>query len=391
MNGFAKGKGKTITILRLALLLLPLALFSREVFAQAGKDLHESYDLNPGGVITIRNVSGSIQVTGWDEKKVRVDAVITASRAEDREKVRIQVTTAPDRLEITTVYGTENERRGNYRASVNYKVTIPRGAHLDSVSSVSGDISVTGVNGRVTLATVSGDVTARDIGGALRMRTVSGDASAMDLRAEASVTTTSGNARVERAAARVSARSVSGEVNVSEVAGDLEAASVSDDLVARGVEGRASLSNISGNIRASALRAGVRASSVSGDIEIRESRGNVSAESTSGSIMITQVDSQDVRLRSHSGQLRFQGRLSSPGLYEFDSFSGEVEVVIPADAEFTVRARTFNGQIASDFPLQPDPAAGPGTRNRRMQATVGQGGAQVSMTGFSASLKLRKQ
>ena len=72
-----------------SLLVMPVAAQTRE---QNHAEFHETYNLNSGGTVSVNNVSGYIHVTGWDENKVRVDAVKRPQRKnEDLDKVEIQV------------------------------------------------------------------------------------------------------------------------------------------------------------------------------------------------------------------------------------------------------------------------------------------------------------
>src|SRR5262249_15953408 len=43
--------------------------------AEQSREMHETYDLAPGGVVSVNNTSGYIRVTSWGENRVKVDAV----------------------------------------------------------------------------------------------------------------------------------------------------------------------------------------------------------------------------------------------------------------------------------------------------------------------------
>ena len=92
-----------------------------------------------------------------------IDAVKRGRTAEDLKAVQIEVTATAARVEVRAQYPRE---RRNVNASVDFTVTVPRGASV-RVNSVSGDLKVSTVDGGLTAETVSGDVD-RDLGGAAR-------------------------------------------------------------------------------------------------------------------------------------------------------------------------------------------------------------------------------
>lgn len=410
--------------LLLALIAASAALVPAQSTAQSGAEFHESYNLNAGGTVSVQNVSGYIRVTGWDENRVKVDAVKKSQRrTEDLSRVEIQVSASADRVEIRTIYP-RFER--NTDISVDYDIRVPRSA-ISSLTSVSGSVSVSGVSARTTarstsgeitaqsiggdanLSTTSGNITASDIKGALTVRSTSGSLQlseisshlsatntsgtirAIEIRDDAHLSSTSGNIRIERVGGRAGARSVSGSVYVSDVSGDVEAGSTSDNVTVERVRGRVTASTISGRILARDVQEGVRASTVSGTIEMTAVKGAISADSTSGNIVLRDVESDEVRAKSFSGAVRFQGRVSDKGRYIFDSFSGEVVIVLPANTDFNLTARTASGDIETDFPVQLGPGSDLSSVRRKLEATHGKGGAQFNLTGFSASIKIKKQ
>src|SRR5215475_4557796 len=92
--------------------------------AEQARELHETYDLAPGGVVSVNNTSGYVRVTSWNEDRVKVDAVKRGRRDEDFGQVEIQITTRPGRIDIRTIY----PRNEDSRVSVDYDLKVPRGA-----------------------------------------------------------------------------------------------------------------------------------------------------------------------------------------------------------------------------------------------------------------------
>jgi DUF4097 and DUF4098 domain-containing protein YvlB len=102
-------------------------------------------------------------------------------------------------------------------ASIRFEVKVPRDNYIfDAISSVSGDVEVTGV---------IGDLRARSTSGAVTVRVVAGTVNA---------SSTSGNVYVGEINGTVSGRSTSGnvEVEIAQLsgAGDMDSASTSGDV-----------------------------------------------------------------------------------------------------------------------------------------------------------------
>jgi DUF4097 and DUF4098 domain-containing protein YvlB len=392
---------------------------------RAQDELHQSYPLNATGTVSVTNVSGFVRITGWNENRVQVDAVKRGNK-EDFALVEIRVTNSPERLQIETISQRSNWRP-NRHVWVEYELKVPRGANLNSIATTSGDITITEagarvttrstsgnvtvrgtsgdthlnttsgditadrINGTLTIHSTSGDVRVTDVSSKLSVHTTSGDITATDLRDDASITATSGEIRVEKASGRVYARAMSGMVSVREVGGDATLESISDSVLAENVKGRVTVNAVSADVTLRNVQEGARINAVSGTITVTQTKGLIEARNTSGDIIVRDVDSHDLQLGSHSGNVTFSGSLYDDGRYSFESFNGSVLLTIPANANFTLTATTFNGSIETDFPITIPPGTTQTSRPKRLQGTHGNGGAQLKLNGFSADIKLKKK
>jgi len=142
-------------------------------------DFHQTYPLTPGGRVSIANINGDVHISAWDRNEVKVDAVKRAYSAERLAEVTIDVTNSADSVLIKTKYpdrnwNSEGRGRENSSASVEYTLTIPRGARLDSAELVNGSLDVDGVQGDVQASLVNGTVKAGGLGGEVKLSTVNG-------------------------------------------------------------------------------------------------------------------------------------------------------------------------------------------------------------------------
>ena len=385
------------------------------------REVHQTYPLAEGGTISVSNASGYIRITSWNQSSVELNAVKRARNENDWQQVAIEINAQPGRIEIRTVY----PRGRSNSTSVDYELKVPRTAILSNISCNSGDVTVTGPVARLTASANSGNVTANDIagdaklnstsgnvtaeriGGALVIgstsgnlsvkevasrltaRATSGNIQAQDIRDDVTAGSTSGNLRLENLGGRAAASTTSGSVNILNVSGDVNASSVSDNVTVQDARGNVRGSTVSGNITIRQAGEGARANSVSGNVLFVKTQGRLEAETVSGDITLQDTDAHDLRLKSLSSDVRYQGKLYGDGTYELQSHSGDVELVIPADSEFNLAAQTFSGSLNTEFPLQLSGGTigGRGT----VRGVVGKGGAQVTATTFSGNVHIKKQ
>jgi len=143
------------------------------------EEFHQSYPLTATGRVGIGNINGNVHISAWDRNEVKVDAVKRAYSAERLSEVTIDVTNSADSVVIKTKYAERNQtfekrNRENSSASVEYTLTVPRGARIDSAALVNGSLDIEGVKGDVNVSLVNGEVKASGLGGEVKLSTVNG-------------------------------------------------------------------------------------------------------------------------------------------------------------------------------------------------------------------------
>ena len=231
-------------------------------------DEHRAADA--AGQVEIDNVSGRIEVVGWDQAEVAVSGTIGSQ------------------VEKVDVTGSGNH------TTVHVEVKQSPGMHVGSESSSDANLVVHVPKGSsVTTTLVSADLSVRGVTGSQQIQTVSGDIDAAVAR----------DARV---------RSVSGDVKL--VAGPeskvLEVGTVSGDITLNGGGGDVTLNTVSGDGHVTVgTTSRVSVKSVSGDFAVvagLAADGRLEAESVSGDILIRftgGVPPADFDLQSFSGEL----------------------------------------------------------------------------------------
>ncbi len=350
-------------------------------------EVHETYPLSAGGTVSVTNLHGYIRVTSWDENRVQVDAIKRGPRREEFAEVQIQVSSNPGSLVLRAIH----QRRSSGNVTVDFDLKVPRSAILSSLTNSSGEVRVNGPVAQVTARSTSGSIDVRDVIGTTSLTTASGSITARTTGGPPGDTianSSSGSILVERPGGRATARSLSGTVSVLGAAGDVNADSTSGDVRVEKVSGRVNATSNSGRVIVRDASEGVTSKSVSGAIEISGVKGRISAMTLSGEITLKTIESVDIVAKSTSGSVAFEGRVSPSGRYALETFSGRVLVIIPADSQFNLTARTFNGSINTEFPIQIEP--GSIGAERQIRGTAGKGGGEIIATSFNGRIEILK-
>ena len=151
--------------------------------AQAGPELteefHQTYPLAAGGRVSLSNINGAVKVFGWDRNEVKVDAVKRAYSPERLREAQIKVDASATRVRIETEYphyqwSSRDAGRHENPATVEYTLTIPRGASVDEINLVNGALNIEGLSGSVRASSVNGRVVASGLSGAVNLSVVNG-------------------------------------------------------------------------------------------------------------------------------------------------------------------------------------------------------------------------
>ena len=140
--------------------------------------IDQSYPLNPGGRISLNNVNGAVVIEAWDKSEVRVEAVKNID-CDKPYQIDVNIDANPNLLQIETEFQREGSNRSwsNNRcreARVDYKLTVPRSARLDTIETVNGNITLSGMTDFVKASTVNGRINASNLRGTINLSSVNG-------------------------------------------------------------------------------------------------------------------------------------------------------------------------------------------------------------------------
>ncbi len=132
-----------------------------------------TFPLESGGYLSLENVNGNVTIEGWKKNEV---SVRVTKRGEKKNIDRVQVTISVDEWDGKEWIHIETEYPSFFgtSASVEYEIQAPSDATLEDIELVSGDLTVTGITGYLSLGTVNGSITASGAANSAWVETVNG-------------------------------------------------------------------------------------------------------------------------------------------------------------------------------------------------------------------------
>lgn len=277
------------------------------------QDFHHTYNLTPGGRLSIENTNGSIEIIGWEKNSVDISGTKYAATEELMNEIKVDIAASPSEIRVRTVPPTG--RRGNLGAR--YMIRVPFRTVLDRIESSNGSVRAENVEGPARLHTSNGSVKAFKLRGELEVVTSNGSVEATD---------TEGNANV---------RTSNGSVTVENLRGTLEASTSNGRIRARvaqvepGKPLRASTSNGSIELTLDSFKDNdVRASTSNGSITVRLP-ASLNARLRAGTSNSTVTSDFDVLVKggTHS-KTRLDGNVGNGGaLIDLTSTNGSIKIL----------------------------------------------------------------
>jgi DUF4097 and DUF4098 domain-containing protein YvlB len=150
--------------------LAPMLVGFALAATSAAQDFQKTYRIAAGGQVRIGNISGDVIVTAYDGDTIIVKGT---KKGRDRDQVEIEDRSGTGNVDI----GVNYPKHCNCEANIRFDVQVPRSVNydFDHISSVSGDVRITGVTGRLHASAVSGDVHITEVSGSVSASSVSGD------------------------------------------------------------------------------------------------------------------------------------------------------------------------------------------------------------------------
>ena len=298
---------------------------------QVTEEFHQTYPLSATGRVNLGNINGGVKIKVWDRAAVQVDAVKKAYRRDRLAEARIEVTSTEENIRIKTEYPEQNqtfrkdERRYDNPAIVEYALTVPRKATLESIELVNGQLDIEGVEGNVKASSINGQVIARGLMGEARLSTVNGPLQAtftqLDESKPISLGSVNGNVTLiipsdSNASIRAGTvhGSISNDFGMQIKHGEYVGHSLDGQIGAGGP--RIKLGNVNGAIRithAQDGRALSPATSIAGNVRVRAQAAEDlerEVELTSAEITLAKIDSARLARETRQAQREAQRQVN---------------------------------------------------------------------------------
>jgi len=175
--------------------------------------------------------------------------------------------------------------------------------------------------------------------------------------------------------ARVTMRSTTGPLHVERLHGD---------VILEGSTAAVDVRDVStGRVHIKTLNGPVTLTNVSD--------GYVEITSVSGDVALHAVNGTSVHVNSSTGKIHYDGDFGQGGQYSFTSHSGDIEAIAPSYASIEVVARSVQGKVDNDFPLEPEHTSFVPRAGSAFAGTVGQAASSVNLLSFSGKIHLKKR
>jgi DUF4097 and DUF4098 domain-containing protein YvlB len=214
-------------------------LATGSLFASVTEEETFTYKLDDGGRFSISNVNGSISVTGGSGNEVEIVATKKADNQKELDEIEIEISHSANEIVVETELGNSKSwySRSSNSGQVKYEIIVPVSTLLDSVETVNGDVTISGVSGEVAAESVNGSLNISDLVGDVSLSTVNGsiDAEFSQLEGQQTVKAETVNGRVtihlpKNADVRVSADTLNGSINGRDFGLETDKGFVGSDL-----------------------------------------------------------------------------------------------------------------------------------------------------------------
>lgn len=163
-----RGRGISYFIFHISYFLFVVsALSASALYADEFSQVsHYSARLFASGTLVIDSRVGDLQIEGWDEPRVEVEAekvVRASSEAKAKplyDQIQVRLEGGDKEVRLTTLYPPRSlfrPFRGESKLTVNFRIRMPYDSNL-RLKCVDGDVHVTGIVGREELHVNYGDV-----------------------------------------------------------------------------------------------------------------------------------------------------------------------------------------------------------------------------------------
>lgn len=317
-------------------------------------NVNKGNDMAVGNVTVTGGTGNEVVVSahkvGWAADQAGAQKAIDDLKVvitQDGNTIKVNV----QRIDPTFTIGDVN------RARVDFTITVPTETTVNAVTDF-GDLSVSDVDGEVTLDTDNGAITVSDVtSGELTARTGFGEIKFTDVKADSiTADSSSGELTFKQVTAVGSVQLTTqfggitfdggkaGNINANTSSGDIKLTGLTSDgsVIADTDFGGVDISKV--------LASAYEVKSSSGTLTIDGASGNITAHTDYGDVTVTNAKDAALDLSTNSGAIEFSGTLDG-GPHKLQSDFGNIRLQLPEEIELSVDLKTDFGRIKSDLPV----------------------------------------
>src|ERR1700742_2415799 len=83
-------------------------LLSLPAYADVTQEFHRTLPLSADGRVSLSNINGNVEITGWEKNEVQIDAVKQAADQQRLDNMRIEINNSANSVEIETKFNEHN-------------------------------------------------------------------------------------------------------------------------------------------------------------------------------------------------------------------------------------------------------------------------------------------
>lgn len=315
--------------------------FASSARADVEDKITKSFQVTPGGQLTVEVDRGSIEIKTSDRESVDIEVLRKArgSKVEAEKTLghhAVTMTQDGDKIEVRAEYqGAKSFKwlRSSPQLNVSYQITIPQKFNVN-LWTAGGSVRMDDLTGTVQVASSGGSLSFKGIEGPL------------------SGHTSGGGITVARCTGNVNLKTSGGGLQLGEIQGDVDARTSGGSIRADKLTGKSFLKSSGG---------GIHVSEIKGQIEAFTSGGGITAS------LIAQPT----------------------GDCTFKTSGGSITVALDAKGSVDVDARTSGGRVSSDLPVTI--VIQGGQNKNELQGKINGGGPLIVAHTSGGNVRLQKK
>ena len=204
---------------------------------ESGKEIRRTFDVRPGGTLTLEAQGGSVEVRTSSEPKVTVVITFETYRGgrwgdlEDIEELyEVEFDQSGKDVLIRGRWRGRWSRRNRLR--IHYLITVPR-KYSGDISTSGGSVEVADLDGNLRVSTSGGGVKMGHISGTVKGRTSGGSIRLAGSGGDVDLRTSGGAIKMGSAKGTVTAKTSGGSIDIGGVEGAIQARTSGGSITAR--------------------------------------------------------------------------------------------------------------------------------------------------------------